>query len=331
MEKMKAAIVTKYGPPEVIKIKEIDKPTPQEDEVLIKVHATTVSSGDVRMRKFNVPFLFWLPFRLYMGLKAPKNNIPGIDVSGEIVAVGSKVSRFKIGDQVFGSTYDAAKGASAEFMTISESAVLAEKPVNLDFTEAAAIFFGAHTALHFLRKGNLQIGDKILIYGASGSIGTYAVQLAKYYGAEVTGVCSTTNLELVRSLGANKVIDYTKVDFRDQGETYDLIFDTVGKSPFGGCVKVLRQKGRYLRAVHLQLTSILRGLWVELTSSKKVIGGVAGETLEDLLFLKKLVEEEKIKPVIDRVYPLEDIVEANRYVEKGHKKGNVVIKISEEQ
>jgi NADPH:quinone reductase-like Zn-dependent oxidoreductase len=327
---MKAIVYTKYGPPEVLLLKEVEKPTPKDDEVLIKVYATTVTSGDCRMRGLNVPAWMWLFARLWLGLIRPKNPILGVDLAGEIEAVGKDVKRFKVGDQVFGSAYNGSgtSGTYTEYLCLPEDAVLATKPANMTYEEAAAVFFGAHTALHFLRKGNILKGQKVLIYGASGSLGTYAVQLAKHFGAEVTGVCSTANLELVKSLGADSVIDYTKEDFAKSGETYDIIFDTVGKSSFSGSMRSLKKDGYYLRAVNLTLTSIAQGLWASITSSKKVIGGVAGESTEDLIFLKELIEAGKIKPVIDRTYPLEQAAEAHRYVDKGHKKGNVVITVA---
>jgi 2-desacetyl-2-hydroxyethyl bacteriochlorophyllide A dehydrogenase len=322
---MKAIVCTKYGPPEVLQLKEVEKPTPKDNEVLIKIFATTVTSGDMRMRSFKVPPLPWLPMRIIMGFRGPRKKIFGTDLAGEIESVGKDVNLFKKGDQIFGST--GGFGAHAEYVCLSEEEVLTTKPTNMTYEEAAPVFFAGHTALHFLRKGNIQSEQKVLIYGASGAVGTFAVQLARYFGAEVTGVCSTTNLELVKSLGADKVIDYTKEDFTKSGETYDIIFDTVGKSPFSGCVKSLKKKGFYLRAVHMTLSPIVRGLWTSMTSSKKVIGGVATEHKEDLIFLKELIEAGKIKSVIDRRYPLEQIAEAHRYVDKGHKKGNVVITV----
>ena len=320
---MKAIVYTKYGPPNVLQLKELEKPIPKNNEVLIKIYATTVTSGDVRLRKAD-PFMT----RFFFGLIKPKINILGVDLSGVIESVGKDVKLFKKGDQVFGSTFDFGVGAYAEYKCLPEDSVLTLKPDNLNFEQAAAVFFGGHTALHFLKKGHIKQGQKVLIYGASGAIGTYAVQLAKHFGAEVTGVCSTTNLKLVKSLGADSVLDYTKEDFTQRAETYDVIFDTVGKSPFSGCVSSLKEKGIYLRSVHMALTPIVKGFWVGVTSSKKVIGGVASEHKQDLVFLKELIEAGKIKPVIDRRYPLEKIVEAHAYVEKGHKKGNVVITLS---
>jgi 2-desacetyl-2-hydroxyethyl bacteriochlorophyllide A dehydrogenase len=326
---MKAIVCTKYGPPDVLQLRELEKPIPKDNEVLIKIFATTVSSADYRIRGAKFSLLYWLPMRIAMGFKGPRKKILGMELAGEIESVGKDVGRFKVGDQVFGSTFDSGFGAYAEYTCLPEDAVLAIKPANMTYEEAAAVFFGGHTALHFLKKGNIQSGQKVLICGASGCIGTFAVQLAKYFGAEVTGVCSTANLELVRSLGADKVIDYTKEDFTKRGETYDIILDTVGKSPFSGCVRSLEKKGFYLRAVHMDLSPIIRGLWTRLTTGKKVIGGTAGERTEDLIFFKELIEAGKLKSVIDRRYPLEQIVEAHRYADRGHKKGNVVITVEQ--
>ena len=318
---MKAVIYTKYGSPEVLHLKEVEKPTPKANEVLIRIYATSVTSGDVRMRKADPWFV-----RLMLGLTRPKITIPGVVLAGEIEAIGKDVTLFKEGDPVYGMTIKHF-GAYAEYKCLPEDGILALKPVSLTYKEAAAMPFGDTTALHFLRKAKIKAGQKILIYGASGAVGTSAVQLAKYFGAEVTGVCSTANVAMVKSLGADKVIDYTKEDFSKNGEVFDIIFDTVGRSPFSASVKSLKKNGYYLRVVHMALSPVIRGLWISLTSGKKVIGGVANVKAENLVFLNNLIEAVQLKPVIDRTYPLEEIVEAHQYVEQGHKKGNVVITI----
>lgn len=319
---MKAAVFNKYGGPEVLSIEEIDKPVPKEDEVLIKVNASSVTSGDSRLRRAD-PFLV----RLVYGLFTPKKNmVPGNELAGEIEDTGKEVSRFKKGDRVYGQT-GMKLGANAEYKCIAEDGPLAHIPQGLSFEEAAAIPFGGGSALHFLKAGNIQRGQKVLVYGASGSLGTAAVQLAKYFDAEVTGVCSTVNLELVKSLGAKRVLDYISDDFTLTGEKYDLIFDTVGKSPFYDCVRSLNNKGIFLRAVSMDLPTVLRGIWVSMTTGKKVIGGVVSEKKESLAFLNKTIGEGKFKSVIDKVYPLNQIAEAHAYVDQGHKKGNVVLTI----
>jgi 2-desacetyl-2-hydroxyethyl bacteriochlorophyllide A dehydrogenase len=305
----------------------VEKPTPKENEIRIKGYATTVSARDTRVRSFTVPLSFWLPARIALGLRKPKTAILGAEFAGEVEAVGKDVKRFKIGDQVFGDTGHTLFGAYAEYLCMPETGCVAIKPPTMTYEEAAAIPFGGLTALHFLRKGKLQSGQNVLIYGASGAIGTIAVQLAKYFGAEVTGVCSTTNVALVKSLGADTVIDYTKEDFTNSSAVYDVIFDTVGKSSFSGCVRSLKKEGVYLHTVVAPALSI-RMRWTAMTSSKTLIGGTAIATAEDLMELKELVEAGKLKPVIDRCYPLEQMVEAHRYVDKGHKKGNVVITVT---
>jgi NADPH:quinone reductase-like Zn-dependent oxidoreductase len=324
---VKAIVCTGYGPPDVLQLKEVEKPTPKDNEILVRVYATTVTAGDVRIRSFSVPLLFWLPFRMQLGLMRPKNPILGVELAGEIEAVGKDVQRFKKGDQVFGTPPWMSFGTYAEYVCLAEDAIVATKPANLTYEEAAAVPFMALGALYFLRKGNIQSGQKVLIYGASGSVGTNAVQLAKYFGAEVTGVCSTTNLEMVESLGADRVIDYTKQDFAESGETYDIVFETVGKSSFSACIRSLKEGGVLLTA-NPGLSEMIRGRWTLMTSSKKVIGGTAHNSTEDLIFIKELLEVGKLRPVIDRSYPLEQIVEAHRYVDKGHKKGNVVITVA---
>ncbi len=319
MQLINAIVCQKYGTPEVLQLTQLPKPIPKDNEILIRNHATVVSSGDVRIRKAD-PFAV----RFVFGLTRPKNPILGVILSGEIEAAGKDVKLFKAGDRVFGMT-GMRFGAYAEYLCLPETAAVTRMPNEMTYQETAAITFGGNTSLCFLRKANIKSGQKVLIYGASGALGTSAVQLAKHFGAEVTGICSTANLEMVKSLGADRVIDYTKEDFTKNGETYDVIFDTVGKSPFSGCVKSLVKNGCYLRAVHMSLSPILRGLWTSVTSGKKVIGGVVGEKAEDLVFLKNLFEKGELKPVIDKIYPLEQIAEAHGYVEKGHKKGNVVI------
>jgi len=301
MEKMRAVVYEKYGPPDVLKLTEVEKPVPGEGEVLIKINATTVTAADWRLRKAE-PFLA----RLFNGLFRPnKIKILGFELAGEVTDTGRNVKLFRKGDLVFATT-GFAFGAYAEFKCMPESSSIALKPVNMTFEEAAAVPVGSLTALYFLRdKGSIRSGQKVLIYGASGSVGSYAVQLAKYYGADVTAVCSTANVEMVKSLKADKVIDYTKEAFNKPGESYDLVFDAVGKTSLSACRKILKPEGKYV-------------------SVKK---GTARSRDGDLAFLKELAESGKIKPVIDRSYGLVQIAEAHAYVEKQHKKGNVVVTV----
>jgi len=320
---MKAIECIKYGSPDVLQLKEVEKPIPKDNEVLIRIYATTVRAGDCELRRFKFPIWMSLLARMGFGFRGPRKKILGMELAGEIEAVGKDVNLFRKGDQVFAVT-GFGLGAYAEYKCLPEDGVLAIKPVNMTYEEAAPVPSGGLEALHFVRKGNIQSGQKVLIIGAGGTIGTFAVQIAKNFGAEVIGVDSTGKLDMLRSIGADHVIDYTKEDFTKSGETYDVIFDTVGKSSFSGSINSLNQNGRYLLA-NPGLSEMARGRWLSMTSSKKVIFGTASMKPEDLIFLKELIEAGKLKPVIDRTYPLEQIVEAHRYVEKGHKKGNVVI------
>lgn len=302
---MKAIVCTKYGPPEVLQLKEVEKPIIKNKEVLIKIIATAVTASDCIVRGFKVPIQFWIPMALAVGFPKPRQPILGMVFAGEVEYAGKDVKSFKKGDPVFG--FDRfVFGTYAEYKCMPEGGILAIKPTNVNFEEAAAVPFGGLLALSYLRKGNIQSGQKILIYGASGAIGTSAVQLARHYGAEVVGVCSTANLELVKSLGADSVIDYTKEDFTNRGELYDFIFNAVGKRKAQlQCQKALTPNGKHVT----------------------VDDGSPKIQIEDLIFLKELVETEKLKPVIDRSYPLERMAEAHRYVDEGHKKGNVIISV----
>lgn len=319
-KKMKAAVYTQYGSPEVLQVKEVEKPTPKKNEILLKTKATAVNSGDWRLRKAD-PFAV----RFIYGLIKPKINILGSVFSGEIESVGEDVKHFKVGDFVFGHI-DMSFGAYAEYKCLPENASMALKPANVSHQEAAVIPFGGVTAWHFLKKTAIKSGQKVLVVGASGAVGSAAVQLAKSQGAIVTGVCSTANMDLVKSLGADQVIDYTKTDFTQQGETYDVIFDTVKAISVSGSLKSLNKNGIMILSA-AGMSEMLQGLWISMTSSKKVITGVISHNAADIVFLKELIEAGQLKPVIDRTYSLEQIVEAHAYAEQGLKKGNVAIAI----
>jgi NADPH:quinone reductase-like Zn-dependent oxidoreductase len=324
-EIVRAVVFEKYGSPDVLEMREIEKPIPKENQVLIKIHASSVTAADWRMRKPE-PFLV----RMMNDFFRPKKfNILGIELAGEIEEVGNGVTLFKPGDQIFGTT-GFTFGAYAEYVCIPENGSIAQKPSNLTFGESAVIPVGLDTALFFLRtQGNIQQGQKVLIYGASSSVGSYAVQLAKYYGAEVTAVCSTSNCDWVKDLGADQMVDYKKEDFTKSGETYDAIFDAVGKLSLFCSMKALKEDGVFLDAVHMMRRGV-QAKFATMRSDKRILGGTATGLVEDLVFMKELVETGTIKPVIDRTYPLEEVAEAHRYVETGRKKGNVIISIIED-
>jgi NADPH:quinone reductase-like Zn-dependent oxidoreductase len=302
---MRAIVCTKYGPPNVLQLREVDKPSPRDNEVLVKIHATTVTSSDCIVRGFKLPLGMWIPARIALGLRGPRKPILGVELAGEIEAVGGRVARFSVGDRVFAFTGRSGFGAYSEYACLPEDGLVAAMPAGVTYEEIAATTF-ASLAWHFLRKGNVQKGQRVLVYGASGAAGTSAVQLAKYMGAEVIGVCGSANLGLVRSLGADKVIDYTKSDFTKSGELYDVIFDAVGKISKSSCRNALTPNGTYV----------------------SINQGNPWPRVEDLAFLMELVKTKQIRSVIDRRYPLEAIPEAHRYVEEGHKKGNVIVTVS---
>lgn len=328
---MKAIVYTQYGPADVLHLQDVEKPTPKDNEVLIKVYATSVTAGDCNARGFTfVPPGFGIMARLMLGPRKPRQPVLGTELSGEIVEVGKAVRRFKVSDLVFGISLKF--GAYAEYICVAEDTCLALKPANLTWEEAASIPFGANTALYFLRDmAKLQPGQKILVIGASGCTGVYAVQLAKFYGAEVTGVCSTRNMEMVHSLGADHAIDYTKEDFTQNGQTYDVILDMVpGRSSFARYQSSLKPNGLYLAGAS-GVESFAQMAWTALAGGKKVMAGMAPDRVEDLVFLKALLEDGKLKPVIDRCYPLEQTAEAHRYADTGHKRGSVVIAVTAEE
>lgn len=331
---MKAIVYTEYGSPDVLHLQEMEKPTPKDNEILVRVRATSVGSGDLMARRFsqisprefNMPFFFWLPARITFGLGRPKQAILGSEFAGEVEAVGKAVTRFKAGDAVFG--YRGPNlGAYAEYLCVPESGSVALKPANMSFEEAAAVPYGALTALNLLKKTPIQRGQKVLVNGASGGIGSYAVQLARHYGADVTGVCATPRMDYVKALGAERVIDYTREDFTQGGESYDLIVDVLGRSSFSRCVRVLRENGRYLRA-SFKTPQLLQMLWTSLRGGKRVICALATDSQADLVVIKELVEAGKLKSILDRCFPMEQAADAHRYVEAGNKHGQVVITVA---
>jgi NADPH:quinone reductase-like Zn-dependent oxidoreductase len=328
---MKAIVYTEYGSPDVLKLSEVAKPSPKDQEILIKVYATSVKIGDIWARnikaispgQFSMSFPFWLLTRLMFGVNKPKKNILGAEFAGEVEGLGNKVTRFKTGDPVFGYR-GPAFGANAEYLCMAENGLVALKPVNMTFAEAATVPYGAMTALNLLRKVNLQPGQKILINGASGGIGSAAVQLANHYGAEVTGVCGTPRVTMVKALGASLVIDYSKEDFTQNGQSYDVIFDVLGKSSFSRCKQSLTANGIYLLA-SFKTPQLWQMLTTSMRGGQKVICALSTETAADLRYIKELVEAGKIKTIIDQRFPLEQTAEAHRYMEAGQRVGNVVI------
>ena len=325
---MKAIIWTQYGPPEGLQLRQIEKPVPKDNEVLIKIHAATVTAGDCEVRSLKFPLLLAVPIRLYMGPLRPRDRVLGQELAGEVEAVGKAVTRFKPGDAVFGTT-GLGFGAYAEYICLpeaSDSGVLATKPDAMTYAEAAAVPTAGLEALHFLRRAGIQTGQKVLVNGAGGSIGTFAVQLAKFFGAEVTGVDSTAKLDTMRAVGADHVVDYTREDFTRGGHSYDVIFDVVGKTSFSGCLRALAPNGYYLLA-NASFSARLRGVWTSRTSGKRVFTSNASQAQDDLIFLRRLIEAGQLRTVIDRAYPLEQTADTHRYVDSGQKKGHVVITV----
>jgi NADPH:quinone reductase-like Zn-dependent oxidoreductase len=321
---MKAIVCTRYGPPEVLELREVEKPVPKDKEVLIRVRAATVTAGDSELRGLRVRFLWKLLLRIGFGFRGPRRKILGQELAGEIESVGKFVELFKEGDEVFAFT-GLHLGAYAEYDCLPERGLIAAKPVNMTYEEAAAVPVGGLHALHYLRRANIQPGQEVLVIGAGGTIGTIAVQLAKSLGAVVTGVDSTKKLDMLRSIGADQVVDFTREDFTKSGKAYDVIFDAAGKGSFSGCMKSLKESGVFL--CDPGLTKSVRRIWVSMRSSKKVIVWAGTYETQDLLSLKELVEAGKMRTIIDRRYPLEQIVEAHRYVDTGQKIGNVVITV----
>ena len=331
---MQAIIQTAFGSPDVLKVQEVATPRPKANEVLIRIRAINVNFGDMLVRRFNtvspsefsMPTPLWIPTRLTLGIRKPRVKIPGSEFAGTIEAVGEMVTRFKVGDEVFGYR-SITMGAGAEYLAMPEDGVLTHKPRNLSFEEAATIPYGSLTAIQLLKKANIQPGQKVLILGASGGIGSYALQLAKHYGAEVTGVCGTSRVEMVKALGADHVIDYTKEDFTQNGETYDLILDVIRKTSFGDCKDSLTSNGIYLLA-SFKMKQLFQMLWTSLFSKKKVICALASETTENLDIIKDLAESGVINTVLDRSFLMKQVAEAHHYIESGQRTGHVVIQVA---
>lgn len=324
---MKAVIWTRYGPPEVLHLREVEKPVPQDDEVLVRIFATSAFAGDCELRKFDFPVSFWLPLRFMFGLFKPRIRVMGQELAGVIEAIGKDVEGFRVGDEVFAPT-DTSLGAYAEYLCLPSTHPIAAKPANLSFAEAATVPVGGLNALHFLRKAAVKAGDRVLMNGAGGGIGTIAIQLAKATGATVTAVDHPDKLAVLRSLGADHVIDYTREDFTQNGEQYDVIIDIVGKSNYSRSVRSLAGNGRYVLG-NPRLPGMLRALLTSLTGSRKVIVAIAPYRKENLEYLRKLIEQDKIKPVVDRTWPLEKITEAHAYVDSGKKTGSVAITVAQ--
>jgi len=324
---MKAVVLTAYGAPESLQLREVDRPAPKEGEVLVRVHATTVTAGDTELRTLRLPWLFSIPLRMWMGWSKP-GTILGMELAGVVAAVGEGVEQYQVGDAVFAAA-GTGFGAYAEYACVPTSGLITTKPEGLGFAQVAAVPIGGLAALNYLRKGGVGRGKRVLIRGASGSIGTFAVQLAKHFGAHVTGVCGPKGVARVRQLGADEVIDYTEADFADSGLTYDLILDVVGKMPIRRCLGALEPDGTFVRGTVPGLGELLRALWTRVTSRQRVVLGDAGGTAEDLAFLGGLLEAGELETVIDGRYPLERIADAHRYVETGHKQGNVIIEVAE--
>lgn len=332
---MKALTYREYGSPDVLQVQEFETPSPKDNEILVKIQASNINFGDtlvrnfkaVSPRQFTMPALLWIPTRITIGINKPNIKILGSEFAGDVVAVGKDVSRFKVGDAVFGYR-GITMGAAAEYLCVAEDSLIVHKPEHIRYEEAATVPYGALTAISLLRKANIQAGQKVLINGASGSIGSAAVQLAKHYGAEVTGVCGTARLEMVKALGADHVIDYNQEDFTQNGETYDLILDVLNKSSFDKCKHSLNSGGIYLLA-SFKFKQLRQMLWTSFFGDKKVVCALSDEHLDDLLAIEDLVKADAIKAVIDRCYPMEQAAEAHRYIEAGHKRGSVVLTISD--